>query len=91
MNLIDRDALIDYIVDADSLLNEFLPVGEYEPFGDAFCEVINVIRSATPVVRCKDCKWQDPADMSSGYTWCDMLCRQMRETDFCSNGKEKDT
>lgn len=41
------------------------------------------------IVRCKDCKWQDPADMSSGYTWCDMLCRQMKLDDFCSNGKEK--
>lgn len=51
MALNNKDSLIDLIMDADSILNDYLTTDEYEPFGEAFCEVINVIRNAKPVVH----------------------------------------
>ena len=53
MALIDRDALIGLIMDADSILNECLPIGEYEPIGEALSTAIDTIRNAKPVVHGK--------------------------------------
>lgn len=51
MDLIDRDALIEHIMDADSILNEYLLSGDYAPIGEALGEAIDAIRNAKPVVH----------------------------------------
>lgn len=51
MALNNKDSLIDLIMDADSILNDYLTVDEYEPLGEAFCEAIEVIRNSKPVVH----------------------------------------
>ena len=56
MPLNNNDALIDYIMDADSILNEYLPSDEYAPIGEALSEAIDVIRNAKPVVQAE---WEE--------------------------------
>lgn len=51
MALNNKDSLIDLIMDADSILNECLPIGEYEPIGEALANAIDTIRNTKPVVR----------------------------------------
>ena len=51
MALNNKDSLIDLIMDADSILNECLPIDEYEPIGEALATAIDTIRNAKPVMR----------------------------------------
>lgn len=45
----------------------------------------------TPVVRCKDCKWDRPDTLLDKH-WCSRLlgCMEVRADDFCSYGERKD-
>lgn len=49
----NKDTLIDSIMDAVSILNEYLPSGDYEPIGEALATAIDTIRNAKPVVHSK--------------------------------------
>lgn len=55
---------------------------------------IEAHKDAVPVVRCKDCKWQDKGENDS-ESWNICMYRpwsykQIEDTDFCSDGKRRD-
>lgn len=80
------------LIDADELREIFL----YETCVFTPNDVLDYIDStctidAVPVVRCRDCKWDQPDKLLNKH-WCTRVfgCTEVREDDFCSCGRRKE-
>lgn len=84
------------LIDADELLTAF-PVDD-EPTLTKSCVRMTIRHmptvDAVPVVRCKDCKYQDKGENESeSWNVCNYrpwLYFSINDDDYCSNGERKD-
>ena len=48
-----------------------------------------IIKSAEPIVRCKDCKNKCVKGKTTRYHYCEIWKSAVDETDFCSRGEKR--
>lgn len=99
MRLIDADALRFEIVNKPSEFKAFEATPDFlTGMAHRSHEVLDILEAAptvdaVPVVRCKDCKWQEP-HYCEGIVRCGRFKSGkkqlwMRDNDFCSCGERK--
>lgn len=73
------------LIDVDAL-----DIDAWERTSDAVCDLLDApIIDAVPVVRCKDCLYYTPDDMSPGSGWCEDLERAEYDMHYCNYARRK--